>query len=259
MLFKKFIPNFLTQFNLIKRVLRQIQDFEWHLEIKKCLIRIENSWSVGFNLTLLRAVLPSETWPHTGAVKDFSASLSSWQIIQDKVLVHFLLSGLFLFRQEWLWAVFQEGAILEQLNAARLIQHWSNPSIPYCMSHRDQQLGGTENHSNIFPVHTENRLFYDNGSFLFPFRIFFLQLKFQSSSIFHISEKSLFIHRFKPNFSRRKRFQNFEKQLNNFTWGSDSNRKFCPVLIVAFLFVTVPIIAGIAGRIWLISMHFSSF
>lgn len=59
--FKKFTPNFLTKFNLIKRVLRQIQDFEWHLEIKKGLIRIENTVEMldsilGFNLTLLRAV-----------------------------------------------------------------------------------------------------------------------------------------------------------------------------------------------------------
>lgn len=48
-----------------------------------------------------------------------------------------------------------------------------------------------------------------------------------------------------PISSRRKRFQHFEKQLNdNSVWGPDSNRKLCPLLIVAFLFV--PVIAGIA-------------
>lgn len=178
--------------------------------------------------------------------------------------MHFLFSGHFLVRQEWLWAVFQEGATLEQLNAARLIQHMqsTDQTLPF---HIAWGTGiSTLVELRITPTFIQctqrTDIFYDNGSFPFSFRIFFLLLKFQTSSIFHISEKSLFIHSFKPNFSRRKRFQNFEKQLNNnFTWGSDSNRKFCPVLIVAFLFVTVPIIAGIAGRIWLISMHFNSF
>lgn len=61
-----------------------------------------------------------------------------------------------------------------------------------------------------------------------------------------------------PISSRRKRFQHSEKQLNdNSVWGPDSNRKLCPLLIVAFLFV--PVIASIAQRVWLISMHFNSF
>lgn len=105
----------------------------------------------------------------------------------------FLPFRAFLARQEWLGADFQEGAMLEQLNAARLIQYIqsSDQTLPFHIAWATGISSLLELRITQTFIQCTQRtdIFYDNGSFPFSFSIFFLQFKFQRiSSIFHISE-----------------------------------------------------------------------